>query len=333
VQLTQARARLLSTPEVTTSSSGQLLVPAALPSGPSEPDPLRAALLGLAAGLLAGLAAALLRDHLDDAIQDEDRLRHALERPVLGRIPQFRPAERDGPPALVSPHGAASEAFRALGSSVRFLVAAADSAAPGRGCVLLVTSAQPGEGKSTVAANLAVTAARFGLRVTLVDGDLRNPTLAHSLGLGTPPGLSDALANHHDVEDMLIPGLSDGLTVLTAGSATPNPAELLASASTVDVFARLRASSDLVVVDSPPALGVSDALQLVAQTDLVLLVARHATTRTQAIHRTVEMVRQVGGEVSGLVYNAMPTSRSDAQRGYGYDRGTAESHTAPRETA
>jgi polysaccharide biosynthesis transport protein len=334
VQITQAQSQLLETPtDFTGATAGQVLVPATRPTSPSEPDILRTVLLGLAIGLLVGVGGAFVRDHLDDAVRDEARLRQALHRPVLGRIPQTRAAQRPGLATFRDPDGPISEAFRALASSVRFLIAASTDSANRPAPVLLVTSPHPGEGKSTVAANLAVAAARFGLRVVLVDADLRKPTLAESLGLGTPPGLSDTLAGHHTLDDVLIPELHEGLTVLTAGSVAPNPAELLASTATRALLGDIRARSDLVVLDSPPLLGVADALQLVPHTDLVLLVSRHASTRTRSLQRVAELIRQVGGEISGVVYNSVPSGRTDVMSGYGQVRKDAAAKTRESKTA
>ena len=317
---------------------GQILVPAPLPGAPAEPQPMRAALLGLFLGLLLGIGLAFVRDHFDDAIRDEGRLREAIApRPVLGRIPHWANAKSGRLATVLDPGSQVSEAYRALSTNIRFLLAVAKdrnhtqerppadgaslskakktSTTPQSGKLLLVTSATEAEGKTSLASNLAVVAAQFGLRVVLVDADLRSPQLAGVFGLGHPPGLSDLLANDHDVVDYLIE--VENLRVLAGGSLAPNPAELLASPRMQELLTTLASHADLVVIDSAPATRVADALELVAACDLVLLSVRHAQTRLRSLHEAIERISQVGGEVSGVVYVDLPLRSTTESYGYG----------------
>lgn len=324
---------------------GQVLVPAPLPGGPAEPKPLRSGVLGLFLGLLFGVGLAFVRDHFDDAVRDESRLREAIApRPVLGRIPHWVHAKRGRLATVMDPSSPVSEAYRALGTNIRFLLAVArDRTTPASastsptlskakkqqtsaGKLLLVTSATEGEGKTSLASNLAVVAAQFGLKVVLVDADLRSPQLAGVFGLGQPPGLSDLLASGDGPDDYLVE--VENLKVLAGGSMAPNPAELLASPRMGELLRSLAETVDLVVIDSAPATRVADALELVSSCDLVLLSVRHAQTRLRSVHDAIERISQVGGDVSGVVYVDLPARSGPDTYGYGQNYGTDEATAA-----
>ncbi len=203
---------------------------------------------------------------------------------------------------------------------MRFLLAATrpdeDDTAHLDGRILLISSAGQGEGKTTVASNLAVAAARFGLSVVLVDADLRKPDVANDFGLGNPPGLSDALAAGDGIESYLLDVGVEGLKVLAGGSIPPNPAELLASTTAANVLQTLADHHDMVIVDSAPVTRVADTLELIPTIDLVLLVARHGVTHMRGVADAIERIRQVGGTVSGAIYNHVD-SRAD-ENAYSY---------------
>ena len=326
VQLTGLLSELsdANTLSQSNQTGGQVLVPASAPAAPAQRSLI---LVGLALGLLVGIGLAFVRDHFDDAIRDESRLRAALRRPVLGRIPHWGSSRSGRLVTMVDPQAPASEAYRSLSSSVRFLLAASrgsETSHESEHRTLLVTSAVPGEGKTTVASNLAVAAARFGLRVILVDADVRRPGVAQSFGLGDPPGLSDLLADNGSLNSYLLNVGTDGLQVLPGGSVPPNPAELLASESCAEVLRQLRTRADLVVIDSAPVTRVADTRELIPSVDLVLLVVRHAVTRARTVADTLERIRQVGGTVSGAVYNDVHGRSENKAYKYGYARDSAK---------
>jgi capsular exopolysaccharide synthesis family protein len=333
---------------------GQVLIPANQSGSPAEPQPVKAGLLGAFVGLVLGVGLAFVRDHFDDGLRDEGRLREAVApRPVLGRIPTWANARTGRLVTVLDPASQVSEAYRALSTSIRFMLAVTRDSSSGldsgpgrrlakatadgghgssRGRILVVTSAMQAEGKTSVASNLAVVAARFGLRVIVVDADLRNPQLASVFGLGRPPGLSDLLASDDDFQDYVV--AVEDLRVLPGGSLAPNPAELLASPRMRDLLGALADAADLVVVDTAPVNRVSDALELVGVADVVLLVARHAQTRLRSVAEAVEAIHQVGGEVSGAVYVDVPARAGTESYGYGYaaepgETGSAEPPPAP----
>jgi capsular exopolysaccharide synthesis family protein len=249
-----------------------------------------------------------------------------MDAPVLGHIPRFDSDPHGRVLSLVSPFSAVAEACRVLNANVRFLLAAHSHDGPMRrgarpaptGSVM-IASAAPGEGKSSLAANLAVTAARAGARVVLVEADLRNPAIAGLFGLDAQSGLSDLLIDAGDTTDYLVESGVDNLVLLPAGSIPPNPAELLASGQAHALWAELRSMADLVIVDTPPLLRVADGLEVAAHVDAVVVVARYGVTRTHELESVARRLGQIGGERSvGVVVNAEPSSKQDQPYGYGY---------------
>ena len=296
-----------TTDAVTATVGGQVLLRAERPASPSAPRPVASAAYGGLVGLVLGVLLAYLHDRVDDGIRDERRLRSAAGgRPVLARL-STEDGPRDGLVTLVAPRSPASEGYRTLATNVRFLVSGAP---PGSGGTLLVVaSAAPREGKSTAAANLAVAAARFGLRVVLVDADLRNPSVATHFGVDPALGLSNVLAGQADLADAVIEGCAvdvPGLAILVAGPPPPNPAELLAGPRAGALWRELRADADLVVVDTAPVLSVADTLEITGGADLTVLVARHRASRARHLATAVEQIQQVGGRVAGVVWCDVP---------------------------
>jgi capsular exopolysaccharide synthesis family protein len=298
-----------------TRGGGQVLREAGVPGTPVQPRPVRAAGFGALIGLVVGLLLAYVRDRFDDGIREEHQLQSAAGgRPVLGRIPQ-EVGDRSRLATLLAPSSPASEAYRTLTANIRFLGAAHEHRA--RGELLMVSSAVASEGKTTLAANVAVTAARVGLRVLLVDADLRHPDAVGRFGVSMPLGLSHVLAGQagldevvYDADGLGVPGLS----LMAAGVVPPNAAELLAGPRAAALWDELRSQADLVVVDTPPVLRVADTLEIAGRADLVILVARHGVSRAHEVGAAVERIRQVGGSVAGVAWCGIP----DRQAAYGY---------------
>ena len=321
------------------SGGGLILTPAEVPQDPVSPQPVRTGALALVLGLLLGVGLAFLRDHLDDVIRDEDDFRRATGgRPILGRIPSWwDPEGGDRLPTVVAPSSIVSESYRELSAGVRFLLRAQDdhlepappvaggTAATGArvGRAVLVTSASAGDGKTSTAANLAVTAARVGLGTLLVDADLRRPTVGKRFGLGRTTGLSDLLLAGDQLEDHLVDVDVDRLHVLPAGRIPPNPNELLASAAMRELERDVLQRYDLVVYDSPAVLAVPDALELGRHVDVAIMVGRAGQTGRRHLNSALERLHQVGAEVAGTVLNGI----SSKDEGYYYSYYYGESST------
>jgi len=284
---------VLGSPDIGTLSGGQVLRPATVPNTPAAPRPVQLGVLGALIGLMLGIGLAFIRDRIDDAVRDESRLREVLDdRPVLGHIPHWGGSRSGRIATLIEPHSPVSEAYRTLSTNVRFLLAASTrrTLEAGEGSTLMVSSASALEGKASVAANLAVAAARVGLDVIVVDADLRHPMLSEMFGLGGSAGLSDVLATGGSVHDHVLDVGLDNLRVLPGGSVPPNPAELLASPAAQELLNRLRLDCDLLILDSAPILRVADSLELVTHVNLVLLVARNGVSRLRNVAGAAERV-------------------------------------------
>lgn len=205
--------------------------------------------------------------------------------------------------AHLDPKSPAAEAFRLLRTNLQFM--GLDTPLKS----LLVTSATPGEGKSTVASNLAVSLAHAELNVCLVDADLRRPQLHHLFGADNWRGLTTALVNQKDLEADLQPSQVEGLTLLTSGPVPPNPAELLGSGRMEQLLRDLEAQFDVVVVDSPPTLAVTDALALAPRVSGVILVVRAGRVGRHQVRRAREALVAVKANLLGVVLDAV---KSDA---------------------
>jgi polysaccharide biosynthesis transport protein len=315
------------------AGGGAVLSPAEVPSEPVSPQPIRTGALALVLGLMLGVGLAFLRDHVDDVVRDEADLRRATGGlPILGRIPRWRdPTGGDRLATVLEPMSLASEAYRELSAGVRFLLvakgerqetgdawrdAATTTEAPGY--TVMLTSATAGDGKTSTAANLAVAAARVGLRTLLVDADLRRPTVAKRFGLGRTTGLSDVLLRGDDLTDHVVDVGVDNLRVLPAGTLPPNPNELLASTAMRAFERDVVQRADLVIYDSPAVLAVPDALELGRQVDVTIMVGRAERTGRRQLTSALERLNQVGIGVSGFVLNDLTGSADGYYYAYYY---------------
>ncbi|MBT0772126.1 polysaccharide biosynthesis tyrosine autokinase [Kineosporia sp. J2-2] len=309
-------AQLETLPQQTSSPVRLTVVERATPNKtPVSPRvPLNLA-LGLLAGLGLGIGAAVLRDAMNTAVtgvSDIEKLTGAIP---LGVVP-YDAGTTKQPLVDTDEHGARAEAFRTLRTNLQF----ADVDSPPR--VIVVTSPLPNEGKSTSACNLALTLALGGARVVLVDGDLRKPTVGRYLGISSAAGLTTVLAGRHDLRDVVTVYGRDTLAVLPSGPTPPNPSELLGSQQMADLLATLATHYDVVVVDAPPLLPVTDAAVLAAAADGAVLVLRHGRTRKEDANRALQALDAVNAKLLGSVLNFAPKKkRRGGYDGYGYGYG------------
>jgi polysaccharide biosynthesis transport protein len=303
------------------TGGGSILSPGEIAASPVSPQPMRTGALAVVLGLLLGVGLAFLRDHVDDVVREENDVKRATgNRPILGRIPIWEdPEGGDRLATVVEPSSLASESYRELSAAVRFLLVASDQRgrdADGRvvrdaedqlvpARTLLVASSAAGDGKTSTAANLAVAAARVGMRTLLVDCDLRKPTVANRFGLGKTAGLTDLLVAGGRLEDYALDVGVDSLRVLPAGTMPPNPHELLASPAMRAFEAEARDVADLVIYDVPAVLAVPDALELGHQVDHALMVARTSKTGRRGLAAAIERLEQVGTSIAGTVLNGI----------------------------
>lgn len=283
--------------------------PAEAPGVQVAPRVLRNSVLAAIAGLLLAVGLVFLKETLDDTVKDPETLSKQVALPILGLIARSRQPDKAGPIVTTEPRSPIAEAYRALRTNIDFT--SVDQ--PLR--TLLVTSPSPGDGKSTTTVNLAAVLAQGGRKVTLVDADLRRPTLHQRLELTNRSGLSELFVQPEVQLDGAVRNtLIEDVSIVTAGVLPPNPAELLASQKMIEILNELQKETDVVVVDTPPVTAVTDAAVLAPRVDGVLLVVRVGQTRLSACTRAVEQLRRGGAHVLGMVVNDIPVGRV----GYGY---------------
>lgn len=287
------------------------------PGAPVSPDRRKYAAAGAALGLLLGLGLSWLRNRNDSRVRTVDDIRTTLAVPSLGVLPEVKDFTRRKKSGLLPQPKSfhAREALRKLRTNLRYV----DVDAPPRSIV--VTSSAPGEGKSTVAANLARVMAGAGQRTLLIDADLRRPVIAKQFGIDGAVGLTQLIAGAVCADDVTHQIRDSRLSVLPAGQIPPNPSELLGSKRMNELVTELSRSS-FVIIDAPPVLAVTDAQLLARHTDGAILVAVPGRTRVEGLTRAVEAIRGVSGKVYGVVMNRASRSRitrvayGDAEYGY-----------------
>lgn len=275
--------------------------PAALPTTPVGPNRGMTVLLAAAIGLLLALGAAFLMDYLDDTLKNPDDIKAAMGASTLGAIAVI---EGETPEqklvTALHPKSPTAEMYRILRTNLQF--SALDN--PPR--TLMTTSPNPGEGKSTTLANLGVVMAQQGQRVVLVDTDLRKPTLHRFFGLPNSVGLTTALLQGTPVADGFVqPTRIENLQVLTSGPLPPNPAELIGSERFKALLEDLKRHADVVLLDSPPVLAVTDAAILARQVDGVLMVVEAGGTRRPLAANAKDALEKVGAKVLGVALNRL----------------------------
>jgi len=281
------------------TGNAELVQPAAAPTSPSSPQTERNVALGLLLGLLLGLGLTLLREQLDRRVRNVEDVEALYAVPVLGTIPQSRVIPELSPGEELPPTGMEGEAFRMLRANLRYFNVDRDVTS------ILVTSAAPQDGKTTVSWNIALAEARAGDRVLLLEADLRRPAIARNLGLPTPEdGLSLVLAGASETADAV--QKVHGVDVLPAGPLPPNPAELIESQRMAELLAWAESEYDRVIIDTPPAAVVADALSLFNRVGGVVVVARLQQSEHAAAVNLRDQLLNTGAPVLGIVVNGVP---------------------------
>jgi capsular exopolysaccharide synthesis family protein len=306
------------------SVSAQLIAPPSV--APTRPQLTFILALAVFAGCALGGGAAFVADLLDPRVRTPNEVRAIFDAPLLAVLPQLPRDQLLGPGELAmlchrAPRSFLAEAFRSARTSIEFLRRTRDIQ------VLLVSSAVPGDGKTTSVSNLAISLAHAGRRVLLIDGDLRKPSLHAIYGLDPNRGLTLALRDGLSVAEVIQPTTVANLDLITAGPHVSNPAELLASERFGTIVAELRTRFDVILIDSSPLLVVTDPSIISAVADALLLVVRIEDARRQDAERTIDLLRTLGTPVLGAVINGV--SRRQLGYGYGQPYGTAADRTLP----
>lgn len=298
--------------------SGRVVSPGVVTDSPVAPRPLRNVALALVLGLVLGLGMALLWEYLDNTIKSSEQAEGLYGAPVLGLIPaeKFEKGEKRRLTIIQHPGSPASEAYRVLRNSLDFVNFEHNIK------TLLVTSAAPAEGKSTVAANLAASLAQAGKKVVLLNSDFRRPTTDQFFTVNNIIGLADVLAGSNTLKAALQQPFHDmDLLVMTPGKMPPNPSELLGSTKMEELINTLGEWADWVIIDSPPLLAVADGAAVARWADGVLLVTKGGESTTDAASNSREMLAQVGARIAGVVVWGLEGGPGGGGYGY-YGNGT-----------
>jgi capsular exopolysaccharide synthesis family protein len=294
-------------------------VPTVAPTTPVSPRPLFNTAIALLAGLGIGVALAFVFDYLDNTLKNEYDVMLRLKLPLLGPVllqPKAQ-ATKNHPEGvalvtLTHPKSPVSEGFRAIRTNLLF------SSVEGGLRSLVVTSAIPGEGKTSIACNIAVTLAQAGNRVILVDADFRRPNLHKIFHLMQNVGLGNMILGNLPEQDLIHKTQIPNLAVVCSGPSPSNPSELLGSSRMTQVVERLKQLADVVVFDSPPVGAVTDATVLAARLDGVVLVVERGRASIPTIERTRTRLDAVGARVLGVVLNKVKASESAEYYYYRY---------------
>jgi capsular exopolysaccharide synthesis family protein len=303
----------------------KVVASAGLPVSPVSPNLTRNVGIALGLGLLLGIGLAAARRALDTRIKTPDQLAKSTGgKPVIGSIPFDGRARRR--PLLESdnPFGNRAEAFRKIGTNLRFI----DVDLPHK--VLLFTSALPEEGKSSTVCNLAITLARSGKRVLIIEADLRRPRVASYLGLPNGAGVTSVLSGRQDPYEAIQMWGDDLFSVLSSGPSAPNPSDLLGSQRMRILIEQLGAQYDVVLVDAPPVLPFADTVATAPACHGTILVVRQGKTREEHVRQTVEALETVGSSVLGTVLSMVSGAGKQPEYSYGYRR---YRHMAEQSTA
>lgn len=288
---------------VETSDAVLVTEPAKAPKAPSQ-NRLLYVVIAMFLGLALGTGSSFLLKYIDGQIRTKHDVRSVLNLPVLSTIGQLDEEDND----LVmdsAPSSSIAEDFHILANKIRLARETASLR------TLAITSPAPAEGKSIIISNLAVGLSRMGLRVVIVDADLRLPRLHTLFGLAQGEGLANSLTKGNINGHLQPTGIGE-LNILTSGQVPSNPAELLSSPHLVKVLQQLKEKTDLVLIDCPPILVASDASILASKVDGVLLVLRAGYSENDAARDAVEALRQVKANLVGIVLNSVPDRKKSS---------------------
>ncbi|MHB2022009.1 MAG: tyrosine-protein kinase domain-containing protein [Mycobacteriales bacterium] len=301
--------------------------PASRPTAPVSPRKKLNLGLGLLVGLAIGVGGAVLRETLDRSVRTPDELAEITEAATIGLI-AYDPEISKHPLAVVSaPHSAVSESFRQLRTNLQFVNV---DQAPRS---IVFTSSVPGEGKTTTVCNLAVALGQAGLSCLLVEADLRRAKIGQYMGIDSSVGLTNVLTGQVSLADAAQSWGKDGLQVLPSGPLPPNPSELLGSQNMRSLLAEAQAAFDVVLLDAPPLLPVTDAAVVAGVADGAILVVHAGATHREQVARASEALRTVGARLFGTVLAMVATKGPDAYNygyGYGYTTRSADARRSSR---
>ncbi len=311
------------------SNNFRIINAARVPTSPSEPNIPRNLAFALVLGIVSGVGLAFMLENMDNTVRTPEQATALSLLPSLGMIPLGSKSASYGGSGKrlaltaskevvetvtqVRPQSQMAESYRALRTSLLL----SNLGAPPK--VIMITSARPQEGKTTTSINTAIVLAQKGVRVLLIDADLRRPSIHKTLGMGPRSGLSNVLTGSATVQQTITTSpILPNLFIMPAGTPPPNPAELLASSNMRDLILELREQYDHIVIDTPPTLSVTDAVVLSPRADATILVIRSGHTTKQALRRSRDILMQVNAHVAGVLLNAVDLTSPDYYYYYEY---------------
>jgi len=278
--------------------------PAIPPTIPVRPKTVRDTILAAMMGLIFGVGTVILIESLDDTLKSPDEVVQKLKLPVLGLITRIGKVENDDLVTCAQPRSPVSEAFRAMRTNIQY--ASVDRSIS----TLLVTSPTPEDGKSTIASNLAVIMAQNGIKTVILDTDMRKPMIHTLMKLSNRRGVGDLFVDSQvNLDGNLRETQIAGLRAITSGKKPPNPAELLGSGKMIEIINKIKTQAEVIILDSPPLLAVTDAAVLATRVDGVLLVVKPGETKLAACKQAVEQLQKVGANILGVILNDVDIKR------------------------
>ncbi len=286
---------------------------AQVPDGPSSPNLFKNLLMALFMGAALAAASVFFKDQFDDSIRIPEDVENKLSLSLLGVVPRSEgeePAE-----ALLDPKSPMSEAYNSLRGSLLY------STSEGLPHVTLVTSAQPSEGKTTSAMAIAASFARMGKRVLIIDADMRRPSLHKQIGYSNDRGLSSLLTSHDPISSVTLPSRQEGMSILPSGPIPPSPTELISTPRMEAILREAAGIYDVVVIDSPPILGLADAPTLSALVDGVIFVVEADRSRRGALKMALRRLRSMRPILLGAILTKFDPLKAGNRYSeyYGYD--------------
>lgn len=303
-------ANLLSNTQRGAINTLSIIEPAGLPRNPVGPNKGLSIMLAAAVGMALAVGASYLMEFLDDTVKNQEEIKRKIDAPLLGFIPEVSYAGNGELFVPQHPRHPFTEAFRSLRTNIEFV--GVDE--PLR--TLFIASSDPGEGKTSVAVNLAAIMAQGGKKVVIIDADFRRPNVHNSLNVTNGAGLSDVFLNQSKLSDVIRVHAEGGFYYITAGKEPPNPAELLGSNRMTQILEKLCEIFDMLILDGPPFI-VADAPVLAAKADGVLVVARPGFTKENSLQALKEELQLANAKIVGIVLNRVnPRQHYNYRKGY-----------------
>jgi capsular exopolysaccharide synthesis family protein len=291
------------------SVEARIIQPAVAPVGPSSPKKQLDILAGLLLGILVGIIVMALREILETRVQTEADAAEITGAPILGSVLRDRRKLQDGLLMVRETRSNAAELYRQLRSNLEYVAVGSESLS------VVVTSSLQGEGKSTIAANLALALSEGGQKVLLLDADLRRPAIAAYTGLVGDAGLTSVLVGRATFDEV-VQSWRAGPDVLTSGPIPPNPSEILSSQAMADLLAEVKDRYSVVVIDSAPLAAVADAAIIAPDTDGALVVVDRTQVHRAQLERTTASLKKSGAKVLGLIINKVAPDKGQRNEYY-----------------